>query len=219
MAKPTELPKFADLDLVHPISGQPNVEIPDANHQDYGWDFQEKPARQHFNWLHRLTYNWLKWLDDNFEESPSGTITCLYENDDDGAPYDQVPFDVHWAVDVKKELCYFTIEKHNVTKTTAITDMLRIRPQTGNWPDNIIPATVVNPIHTPMMIQYEKFGLSSRACHAALFFNTDFDPTKQMFLEVYIDPTIITTFTLSANAFTTDGLVVVPHQVLIWSLK
>lgn len=80
MAKPSTLPVWAWDDQTDPDSGQPNVATPDIEFQQYGWRFKQKPPRQYFNWLFRWIYNWLKWLDDNFEEGtvpmrlrPSGT--------------------------------------------------------------------------------------------------------------------------------------------------
>lgn len=72
--KPTTLPKFAELDQIDPTSGENNVVAPIPTKQNYGWTFKEKPPRQHFNWLHRWTYRWLKWTDDYFQE---GTIPML----------------------------------------------------------------------------------------------------------------------------------------------
>ena len=63
MSKPTTLPRFAELDQVDPTSGQNNVVEPPANWKDYGWDYQEEPPRNYFNWLHRWTYEWLNWVD------------------------------------------------------------------------------------------------------------------------------------------------------------
>lgn len=69
--KPTTLPKFAELDQIDPTSGKNNVAAPNATKQNYGWIFKEKPPRNHFNWLHRWTYRWLKWTDDTFKK---GTV-------------------------------------------------------------------------------------------------------------------------------------------------
>lgn len=71
--KPTTLPKFAELDQMDPTSGENNVVAPIPTKQNYGWAFKEKPPRQHFNWLHRWTYRWLKWTDDTFKK---GIITA-----------------------------------------------------------------------------------------------------------------------------------------------
>jgi len=73
MSKPTTLPEFAKLDQVDPVSLQPNVEVPPDVLKDYGWIFKQKPPRQYFNWLHRLTYEWLKWFDD--DNSGSAPVT------------------------------------------------------------------------------------------------------------------------------------------------
>lgn len=64
MAKPSTLPKFADLDLIDPDSGQPNVVEPVTELKDYGWKFKQFPPRQYFNWIHRWTYKWIKYLNE-----------------------------------------------------------------------------------------------------------------------------------------------------------
>jgi len=74
MAKPSKLPEFAISDVVSPISGKPNVVEPDANHKTGGWSFGEFPARGFMNWIHRLTYQWIKYFDDTFVNLEAGTV-------------------------------------------------------------------------------------------------------------------------------------------------
>jgi hypothetical protein len=70
MAKPTKYPDWSvntdgtDNDVVDPTSGQNNVVEPDAGKKLTGWIYTEKPPRQYFNWLGRLTTQWIRWFDD-----------------------------------------------------------------------------------------------------------------------------------------------------------
>jgi hypothetical protein len=64
MAKPTKYPDWALVDIVDPTSGQNNVVEPGATQKNTGWTFKQFPPRQFFNWLHRLTNDWIKWFDE-----------------------------------------------------------------------------------------------------------------------------------------------------------
>jgi len=61
--KPVVLPEFAKLDIGNGPLGALNVQTPDTDHKDYGWDYGEAPPREYFNWLHRLQYQWTAWHD------------------------------------------------------------------------------------------------------------------------------------------------------------
>ena len=52
-----------DYNIQDPSTGQNNVVVPDAGKKLIGWEYNEKPTRQYFNWLHRLTTQWLRYLD------------------------------------------------------------------------------------------------------------------------------------------------------------
>lgn len=69
VTKPSVFPIWAQLNAVDPISGQNNVTTPPLEKQNYGWDFNEQPPRNWFNWLGRYTYNWLAWLDQQESQS------------------------------------------------------------------------------------------------------------------------------------------------------
>lgn len=69
VTKPSVFPIWAQLNAVDPISGQNNVTTPPLEKQNYGWDFNEQPPRNWFNWLGRYTYNWLQWLDQQESQS------------------------------------------------------------------------------------------------------------------------------------------------------
>ena len=80
VTKPTVLPEFALLDLLNGTAGAPNVVEPSSGKKDTGWNEGERPARETFNWLHRITNEWIEYFDcitlssasvlDNFEEKP-----------------------------------------------------------------------------------------------------------------------------------------------------
>lgn len=58
-------PEFAKSDLVDPTSGKNNVVEPSSNLKDYGWNpMRIRPARNIMNWLHRHTYECIKWCMD-----------------------------------------------------------------------------------------------------------------------------------------------------------
>lgn len=67
--KPSVFPVWAEQNRVDPISGQNNVTTPPLEKQNYGWNFNEQPPRNWFNWLGRYTYNWLQWLDQQENQS------------------------------------------------------------------------------------------------------------------------------------------------------
>ncbi len=74
--KPTTgLPEWALADQVNPTSSQNNVIAPGATHKNFGWDFKEKPPRQFFNWLGRLTHEWLAFLQE--EQQTSTAISTI----------------------------------------------------------------------------------------------------------------------------------------------
>lgn len=62
VSKPTVLPQWATNDVQDPISQQFNVVEPPLEKKTDGWFLGEKPNRQWWNWLHRQTYLWLQWL-------------------------------------------------------------------------------------------------------------------------------------------------------------
>jgi hypothetical protein len=62
VTKPTTLPAWATLDVVDPTSGKNNVVEPSLTIKNRGWDFKEKPPRQWWNWLGRITSAWITWL-------------------------------------------------------------------------------------------------------------------------------------------------------------
>lgn len=54
-------PDFAMVDTPGPIHGINNVLTPPAPYPDRGWEEFEKPPRNYFNWLHRVTSKWIRY--------------------------------------------------------------------------------------------------------------------------------------------------------------
>jgi len=87
--KPTKYPDFAMDDVVDPTSGQPNIIEPSTGKKSAGWVYNEKPPRQYFNWLSRLTSQWIRFLDANkawhfsgtFDVSPNTYLELIEWND------------------------------------------------------------------------------------------------------------------------------------------
>lgn len=79
--KPTELPQWASQDVVDPVSLQNNVLTPPPEMQNYGWIRLQFPPRQWFNWLGRLTYQWLQYLSQQDSQSVvsdgTGSVTSF----------------------------------------------------------------------------------------------------------------------------------------------
>lgn len=65
--KPAELPQWASEDEIDQTSGQYNVVEPPLERKRLGWYLGEKPNRQWWNWLHRTTYDWLAYFNDNLD--------------------------------------------------------------------------------------------------------------------------------------------------------
>ncbi len=80
MARPNELPKFADEDVSDATSGQNNVGTPTPNQKKWGWyGSKVKPSRQVMNWLHRLYYRWITWFD--LEQQRMHTLLETHKSD------------------------------------------------------------------------------------------------------------------------------------------
>jgi len=60
--RPT-FPRWATQDIVNPISGEYNVYEPSEQKKDLGWDYNEVPPRQYFNWLARQTELSLEYVE------------------------------------------------------------------------------------------------------------------------------------------------------------
>ena len=75
IAKPTEgYPDFAMVDTPDPTSGQPNVATPGTEKKNVGWVYNEKPPRQYFNWLARVTSKWIRYFDGMIDNIKASTV-------------------------------------------------------------------------------------------------------------------------------------------------
>lgn len=63
MTRPTKKPRWASTLVANGPGGSNNVEEPSEAKKDLGWNYQEKPPREYFNWLSSVTNNWI----DNFD--------------------------------------------------------------------------------------------------------------------------------------------------------
>jgi len=61
--KPIVFPRFATLDLNNGTGGAPNVVEPSSGKKDTGWNEGERPARETFNWIHRINHDWNAYFD------------------------------------------------------------------------------------------------------------------------------------------------------------
>jgi hypothetical protein len=62
LTPPSELPQWASQDQLDPVSLQNNVLVPPPVMKNFGWYRKQFPPRQWFNWLGRLTYQWIAYL-------------------------------------------------------------------------------------------------------------------------------------------------------------
>jgi hypothetical protein len=82
--KPTKLPQWAalsdgsDNDVVDGVSGKNNVVEPTLGQKELGWTFKQFPPRQFFNWLARLTFQWLKYVDDSINQELNTTSSPTF---------------------------------------------------------------------------------------------------------------------------------------------
>ena len=110
--KPTDLPEWASANQVDPISGINNVIEPPAEKKTNGWDRLEYPPRNWFNWLFRLSYNWLDWLKQQEEQKvvTDGNGALLFPTDE--------ALIVYYAIDIVDPTHYL----HAVGFKTAATN-------------------------------------------------------------------------------------------------
>ena len=80
MSRPTIYPDFALTDVNDATSGQPNVSEPSQSLKDTGWIRRQKPYRQHLNWLHRTTNEWIKWIDSLFDDGITNSAVIFNQS-------------------------------------------------------------------------------------------------------------------------------------------
>lgn len=68
MPRPNKYPRWASEDSTDPVTLSKNVIEPPEEKKDIGWSRGEKPPRNWENWLDRLTYQWIVYLDESVSE-------------------------------------------------------------------------------------------------------------------------------------------------------
>ena len=63
-SRPSVVPEFATNNINNGLLGAPNVQEPPLGTKQSGWNYGQKPEREYFNWLHRVTYQWINYLDE-----------------------------------------------------------------------------------------------------------------------------------------------------------
>lgn len=85
VSRPTVFPRWATNDVIDPTTNINNVVEPPESKKNVGWNLFESPARQLFNWLGRVTYQWIVYLDDkvtNGSNTTDGTGAVLVNQED-----------------------------------------------------------------------------------------------------------------------------------------
>jgi hypothetical protein len=88
---PSQLPQWASQDQLDPVSNQNNVLEPPLQQKQFGWARQQFPPRNWFNWLGRLTYQWLAYLSQNNAKSRTVVTFCNVSGGNSDAPIVTVP--------------------------------------------------------------------------------------------------------------------------------
>lgn len=127
--KPTELPRFAELDQLSPVLTN-NVIEPPESYKKYGHNFREKYKRNFFNWLHRLTYEWINYL--NEQTIINGQIGVDIP-ELTGSPNAIV----RYGRSGNNVVVLFQIT-NNILPVTTPPSVLTITPDGGVWPDELV---------------------------------------------------------------------------------
>jgi hypothetical protein len=77
VTRPTTFPDIALNDVANGLGGANNVQEPPLEFKEEGWDYGQKPEREFFNWLGRVTNNWLKYTDDQVTIQIPAVIAAL----------------------------------------------------------------------------------------------------------------------------------------------
>ncbi len=78
--KPVTVPRWAD-------DGTPGqIVVPSSGKQDLGWIFEEEPPFSFFNWHQNLTGEWLKWVDERFDDGGDEN-TLIIRNPDNASAF------------------------------------------------------------------------------------------------------------------------------------
>lgn len=61
--RPEKFPEWALVNVIDPIEGTPNVLEPPDGDKQVGWRPSQVCPNNFMNWIHRVTDDWLKYLD------------------------------------------------------------------------------------------------------------------------------------------------------------
>lgn len=124
VTRPTQLPVWAVQDQISPI-GTNNVEEPPPEKQQFGWDFQEFPPRNWFNWLGRYTYQWLDYLD---QQEAQSVVVSVANSVSTGPIFNILTggLCVLWVVDKGNSANYFNTMAYLVPTPGSPTGMPQI---------------------------------------------------------------------------------------------
>lgn len=71
--RPTDWPRWATMEVVSPITGVVNSVPPPESKRNVGWQTFEPLARNFVNFLHKMTYEWLVYLDSKINDGNKTT--------------------------------------------------------------------------------------------------------------------------------------------------
>ena len=143
MTKPTDLPRFAEDDVVDSTTLLNNVAEPPESVKDSGWvpAFME-PSRRYMNWLHRITYLWCKWANESgtpfLHGTESAQVSDIYFDT-------QQNFSIQWTKLADMVTLHFP---EVIAAGEGTSSSLIINPAT-TWDSKILPVTAIGPIKQP----------------------------------------------------------------------
>lgn len=71
--KPSKFPRWASSVVRNEINSEYNIYEPPEQKKDIGWELNEVPPRQWFNWLFRMINDWLVYFDHRLNK-PQGYL-------------------------------------------------------------------------------------------------------------------------------------------------
>jgi hypothetical protein len=139
--KPAERPNFA-------TGGSALIETPTVGKQEIGW-VGEKPPLQWFNWLHKWTYEWLRYLElvTDFAPTRLSLSPGMYPGDGyllTSTTYAKVCHGPDWSYGVDRDA--LTIEKFN--------------PKTGEVELSVALPAGPSAAGTPILLEWTPLGLA-----------------------------------------------------------
>lgn len=72
-SQPTDWPRWATMEVISPITGIANSVSPPESKRNVGWQTFEPANRNFTNFLHKMTYEWLVYLDSKVNDGNKTT--------------------------------------------------------------------------------------------------------------------------------------------------